>query len=342
MLGISRGAVSSLSQPLGVVSILVWLCAQIPQVLKNHKKKCVAGISPGFLFAWIVGDVSGLLGCIITKQLMFQTLLACYYCSIDVILLAQYLAYRETGTIEYLDGCAVDNSNHPRRTSKGSIKDGILAALKVSSVASSLPGVSAAPIFPSDVLAEHAHSHSSSNVLLIGRLFGYLSTTMYLVSRLPQIYHNFQRKSTTGMSMLLFASAFVGNLTYAASILLSPDCIGENAHTRQFLWNELSYLVGSIGTMLFDLFILVQWRYYKANMHLRRRPTAFLDKLSRPYFALAGGSSPDCAIHSEAMDIPVGSSHAPFEGEYVHLLPGSPASYGSLASSSCISSISSL
>ena len=74
---------------------------------------------------------------------------------------------------------------------------------------------------------------------LLGRIFAWLCTTLYLTSRLPQIWKNvshlyilcstpaeviqFTRKSVEGLSMSLFVFAFLGNVFYVASILTSPN-----------------------------------------------------------------------------------------------------------------------
>ncbi|KAG8807277.1 hypothetical protein FRC17_004537, partial [Serendipita sp. 399] len=57
---------------------------------------------------------------------------------------------------------------------------------------------------------------------LIGRISAWACTTLYLTSRLPQIWKNYTRKSVQGLSLALFVFAFLGNTFYVASILSSP------------------------------------------------------------------------------------------------------------------------
>ncbi|MCJ1433277.1 hypothetical protein MMC27_002636 [Xylographa pallens] len=56
----------------------------------------------------------------------------------------------------------------------------------------------------------------------LGRLLSWTSTLLYLGSRLPQLYKNHTRRSTTGLSPSLFVAAFFGNLFYASSLLANP------------------------------------------------------------------------------------------------------------------------
>ena len=55
-----------------------------------------------------------------------------------------------------------------------------------------------------------------------GRILSWASTVLYLGSRLPQLYKNHVRRSTAGLSPILFVAAFFGNLFYSTSILTNP------------------------------------------------------------------------------------------------------------------------
>lgn len=72
---------------------------------------------------------------------------------------------------------------------------------------------------------------------IVGYSIGCVSTVLYLGSRCPQIFKNFQRKSTEGLSLLLFLCAFLGNFTYSLSIFLfsrSPNFILGKVCIRHF------------------------------------------------------------------------------------------------------------
>ncbi|KAI0013887.1 PQ-loop-domain-containing protein [Xylariaceae sp. FL0662B] len=103
-----------------------------------------------------------------------------------------------------------------------------------------------------------------------GQIFGWLCAIFYLGSRLPQLLLNWRRKSTEGVSILFFLFACLGNLTYVLSIFayepLCPDshCRPGEAgriYARYILVN-LSWLAGSLGTLLLDLAIFAQFFIY--------------------------------------------------------------------------------
>jgi len=60
------------------------------QLLKNYRAKSVEGLSFVFLLQWTLGDLTNFLGCILTKQLFFQIVIACYMLFVDLCLCAQY------------------------------------------------------------------------------------------------------------------------------------------------------------------------------------------------------------------------------------------------------------
>ena len=118
---------------------------------------------------------------------------------------------------------------------------------------------------------------------LFGQVFGYFCAVLYLGSRLPQLLLNYRRKSTDGVSLLFFLFACIGNLTYVLSILAySPVCSGgsseevmghhrHGAKCRQgevaalygrYVLVNLSWLVGSAGTLLLDMAIFTQFFLY--------------------------------------------------------------------------------
>ena len=108
----------------------------------------------------------------------------------------------------------------------------------------------------------------------LGQIFGYLCAVLYLGSRLPQILLNYRRKSTDGVSLLFFLFACIGNLTYVLSILAySPVCPSETggrcspsdaaAQYGQYVLVNLSWLIGSFGTLVLDMCIFVQFFLYQ-------------------------------------------------------------------------------
>ncbi|KAF8643913.1 hypothetical protein AX16_008929 [Volvariella volvacea WC 439] len=113
------------------------------------------------------------------------------------------------------------------------------------------------------------HQSPPSTERILGRVFAWLCTTLYLTSRLPQIWKNYTRKSVEGLSIYLFVFAFLGNVFYVSSILSSPQMHDSPHRASAFLKESIPYLLGSGGTLMFDITIVTQSFIYrpKAKRH---------------------------------------------------------------------------
>lgn len=95
---------------------------------------------------------------------------------------------------------------------------------------------------------------------LWGQIFGWGCAALYLSSSIPQIVLNFKRKSVEGVSFLFFLFACLGNLSFMVSIL------ALDTSWRYVLING-SWLVGSLGEFIMDVFIFFQfWIYNKQGV----------------------------------------------------------------------------
>jgi uncharacterized protein with PQ loop repeat len=107
-----------------------------------------------------------------------------------------------------------------------------------------------------NTVSASAAPSSDESTLWMGRFFAWLCTCLYLSSRIPQILKNYKRRSVQGLSIALFVFAACGNLTYTLSIFTNPHS------TRESLIEAIPYILGSAGTLLFDLSIYSQYVIY--------------------------------------------------------------------------------
>jgi solute carrier family 66 (lysosomal lysine-arginine transporter), member 1 len=149
-----------------------------------------------------------------------------------------------------------------------------------------LAGIAGYYLSPSQPESDHGQTPAddqaqSLHFSLWGQIFGYICAILYLGSRVPQILLNYRRKSTEGLNALFFIFACVGNLTYVFSIFaFEPICSshrhghwhesncqpgeGPRIYGRYILVN-LSWLVGSAGTLFLDFAVFIQFFLYQHN-----------------------------------------------------------------------------
>lgn len=331
------------STTLGILSIVSWLFAQLPQIIKNHNLKSASGLSVYFLAEWLLGDITNLLGALLTGQAAWQVVVAAYYVTVDICLVAQYFWYshykpwRENRTCELdldydepgdgplrevLVGEAQPSRPSPTKSRQAmeSTKDGTEPKLSTEprSIANSFkhplsfswspkekatPGSSyrsirRTPNSPSPgvspntllvvtlvfaVLSKASPLHSTSQghdnsideespLQTAGRILSWMSTLLYLGSRLPQIVKNHRRKSTSGLSPTLFIAAFFGNLFYSTSLLTNPLAWSDSgpyglrgwagAEGNDSLnWITLAtpFFLGAAGVLIMDGIIGIQF-----------------------------------------------------------------------------------
>ncbi|EPS72867.1 hypothetical protein M569_01891, partial [Genlisea aurea] len=83
-----------LSLALGLISVLGWGVAEVPQIITNFKTKSAEGLSIVFLVTWILGDLLNLFGCLLEPAtLPTQYYTAMLYLVTTLILSVQSLYY---------------------------------------------------------------------------------------------------------------------------------------------------------------------------------------------------------------------------------------------------------
>ncbi|KAI9923472.1 hypothetical protein MW887_008633 [Aspergillus wentii] len=127
---------------------------------------------------------------------------------------------------------------------------------------------------PTEAHAQPMASHQST-VEIAGRIVSWMSTILYLLSRPPQLYKNYCRKSTSGLSPLLFMAAFSGNLFYSSSILTNPNCWYDFApyggggwadadgnDRLEWIGRTIPFFLGAFCVLGMDAFMGVQFLMY--------------------------------------------------------------------------------
>ncbi|KAI9251647.1 PQ loop repeat-domain-containing protein, partial [Helicostylum pulchrum] len=255
----------------GYLSILCWLIVFTPQLLENYKRKSGDGLSMTFLVIWLAGDVFNLLGVIMQDLLVTMFVLALYYTVADMGLIWQVIYYQRQQNLdeeiltEETSGL-IGSSSSQRRT-----YDSITATRPNNQAKKTrlLNWISACAIVLVTVISCYTYYNAHWNrtdddgkednrLDWLPQTMGWTSAVLYVGSRIPQILKNWRNKSTEGLSFGMFTCAVLGNVLYTSSIFL------KSMETSYILTN-LSWIVGSTGTLVFDFIIFVQFFVYEKS-----------------------------------------------------------------------------
>lgn len=122
-------------------------------------------------------------------------------------------------------------------------------------------GASRAAAAPIPAAVVSAAATPVFTIITLGIVVSYISSVLYTVSRVPQVYKNYTRQSTENMGLAMFIAACCGNATYSLSIF----CIGmtmDATAQRAFFIKEAPFVGAASITVLFDFVIFWQrWKY---------------------------------------------------------------------------------
>jgi len=246
----------------GMSSLVFWIACQLPQFKKNYQKKSASALSKWFLLEWFLGDALNLCGALLTHQLTTQIATATLFIINDSLMIMQMAYYG----FFYRPTQANDQDLRERLV----LQHVAMAAVVVpvaAFVANNKLGTPTDNAFVTlgnfayvnDEIPSCEKASSGDNGMQdVGVIIGWVSALVYLNSRIPQILKNQKRKSVEGLSFLMFFCAVMGNTTYGLGVLLRDS-------SWKAIHKALPWLVGSLGTLLLDFTILLQFWYYSED-----------------------------------------------------------------------------
>lgn len=256
----------------GSISIACWIIVFAPQIYENFRRKLSEGLSLMFIILWLAGDVFNVLGAILQGVLPTMIILAVYYTLADIVLLWQCIVYGDGSTPDLVHlSPAHPLSDDILETALSNERGGVVYEeneTKIGPVAAGLAKLfMVVLVFAAGLAGWYVSYVRHGRRLLepaemvfdpLAQVFGWLCAFLYLGLRVPQILLNHKRKLCDGVSFMFFLFACLGNLTYVTSIL----AVDTSWH---YLWVNLLWLAGSMGTLALDFTIFVQFFLYNGG-----------------------------------------------------------------------------
>jgi uncharacterized protein with PQ loop repeat len=205
---------------LSTVSIIFYSIVYVPQFILIYKTQSSAGISIWTLLLWTQADILSLIGTIVLNMHISIVTIGWYHFIIGVLMIFIVIFYN------------IQNINNFYQC----LASFIITILN----------------FITCVLL---NIFIDKPYYIIGEAIGWITMSFYLIGRFPQIWLNYNRKSTEGLSVLMYIFTILGNATYIAVITVDPLTIQSN----------IPWIVTGIISILLDIFILSQHYYYSKS-----------------------------------------------------------------------------
>jgi len=237
----------SLSWTISTLSNIMWLFVFIPQILENVKNKSSDAISFYLILLWYIGDTFSTISVVYKSVIPMLLYVGVYHIIFDLIFIGQVIYYRLPQIEHYPQ---LLNENEYKYDLLYYTKD----VIRMPEVYMFL-GYNVVLLLTQSVLQYFPH-------IVIGNIFAWLSTIIFLMSRLPQILLNYQRKSVMGLSFVTFFNIAIANHLFLISVLINLLDIHSSHLRLKFILENLPWIVGSSGTILFDGILFLQfWKY---------------------------------------------------------------------------------
>jgi uncharacterized protein with PQ loop repeat len=245
-----------LANILGIVSSLVWFIALLPQLYKNYMSKNSDAVSLFFVLFWIVGDILNMLTAL-TKGISTVIVYVAIYHIILSIMFASQIMYYRLSYYHLVD--ENENENETENENENETVEQSMYSLnrllftkneKIFLISSTITIISY-------IIGQHLLSQNK----MIADLVAWLTTIMFIGSRIPQIILNYQRKSTVGLSIYSFILLNIANYIFIVSVIVNVcDNIGNE---YEFFISNLQWIVGPLIGSILDFVLLYQFYSFR-------------------------------------------------------------------------------
>jgi uncharacterized protein with PQ loop repeat len=102
--------------------------------------------------------------------------------------------------------------------------------------------------------------NSFKEFIIVGTSIAWVTTSFYIIGRIPQLIHNYKRRSTEGLSKLMYVFTILGNLFYLLSTVtysIEPD----------YIYLNIPWIILTIVNSCLDTIVIIQYYYYKKYRH---------------------------------------------------------------------------
>lgn len=214
----------TLSDGFSVLSLVFYSIVYLPQFYVIFKTKSSEGISIYMMFFYTLADSLSLSGTLLLLLPMNLVAIGWFHMAMSICMLITIYIYAK-------------NKN---------ILSGILLTVLVIGVISCCIWIN---IVFYNMYIEH---------IVIGTSIAWITTSFYIIGRIPQLVHNYRRRSTEGLSKLMYVFTILGNLSYLLSTVTYST-------EPEYIFLNIPWIVLTIVNSCLDTLIIIQYYYYKQS-----------------------------------------------------------------------------
>jgi uncharacterized protein with PQ loop repeat len=239
------------------VSNVLWLFVFVPQLYKNYKSQKSFALSLTLLFCLILGDILSIISAYIKELNIVIIYAAAYHIVLDLIIISQILYYRRKNIINSEEHDPLLNTDDDDISLDLEYDYMFLSFWEFFFVVTSSLVVFLISLF---IIFNNNRLIQS----ILADIIAWSATCIFMLARIPQIWLNFKRKSTKGLSLLSFIVINIANMFFLISILIIMCDLSSDRYI-EYIKDNIQWITGSCTTSLFDGIIFYQFYKYKTN-----------------------------------------------------------------------------
>jgi uncharacterized protein with PQ loop repeat len=240
-----------LSNILGVISSLVWFFVLTPQLYENYLNKNSDAVSLSLIMLWLLGDFLSMFSAQVKSISQVVIYIAIYHIFLGVIFASQIIYYRYYKlhcTNQYVQ--IFEDTESLSDVSIEYENAFLLSKKEQVFVVSSICII---------CFVKFYFNMNLPGTFILADIVAWVTTLIFVVSRIPQIQLNFVRKTTDGLSMYSFIMLNIANYLFLASLLVN---VCDASNINLFLLNNLQWILGAVCTSFLDIVIFYQFWLY--------------------------------------------------------------------------------
>lgn len=219
-----------------ILSVICYSLVYYPQFYEIYKTKCTKGISIWMLLLWSQADFMCLYSTILLGLLLNLIIMAWYHVFIGFCITIFTFYYK------------IKNDTFYEKVKMSMI-------ITIYYTINLIIGIILNFKTPQNI---YTVPNSVDDGKGIGLIFSWISVVFYIIGRLPQIILNAKRRSTDGLSVVMYIFKIMGNLFYILTII-------TYSVEKEYILLNLAWIVFTVVTILMDLFVIFQYIYYNPD-----------------------------------------------------------------------------